>query len=404
VIGQRNNSQSGPVTGLILSGGGARAAYQVGVLKAVADMLPRGSRNPFGVICGTSAGAINATALATHAWRFRAGVRGLEAVWRNFQAEHVYRTGVLHLSSNAARWLLALFFGGLGARRPVSLLDNGPLQELLRRVVRFERIQQGIDTGDLRALAITASGYTSGESVTFFQGREELNGWRRARRVGMPAEIGLEHLLASSAIPGMFPAVPLHREYFGDGSVRQLAPISPALHLGADRIMVVGVGERIGRPRRTAEGNIQPPSVAQMAGHLLDSAFLDTLEGDLERLERVNHTISLIPEKARRRSDLGLRRVEVLKIEPTESLSAIAAHYAGDLPASMRFFLRGSGATESAGSTIVSYLLFEQRFCRELINLGYADTLKRENEVLRFLGYDPSHIHGAATYPPQDVW
>lgn len=404
MTGRGGSKVAEPITGLVLSGGGARAAYQVGVLKALADMLPPRARNPFPVICGTSAGAINATAVATHTTRFRAGMRGLEVIWRNFHADQVYATGFLRLSASATQWLIALFFAGIGARRPLSLLDNAPLQKLLARRFRFERIDQAIEAGNLRALAITASSYSSGESVTFFQGGPELRGWRRARRVGVPAQIRLEHLLASSAIPAIFPAVPIDREYFGDGSVRHLAPISPALHLGANRVLVIGVGGDSLRTVPRKEAMSRPPSLAQVAGHLLDSAFLDTLEADLERLQRINRTVSLIPEEIRRRENVGLRPVEVLTISPSDSLSSIASRHARELPASMRFFLRGTGATESQGSDVMSYLLFERGYCREVINLGYTDALRQENKLLRFLGYDPVALHGAAAQTQEDIW
>ena len=390
-------------TGLILSGGGARAAYQVGVLKAVADILPRNVHNPFDIICGTSAGAINATAVATHAARFRQGVRGLEQVWRNFTAEQVYRTGTASVLKRSGQWLSAIFLGGIGAERPVSLLDNTPLREMLIRTMRFERIQESIDEGHLRAFSITASGYTTGESVSFFQGAEDLAGWRRARRLGVRTKLGIQHLMASSAIPAVFPAVRINREYFGDGSVRQVAPISPALHLGADRVMVVGVsGNLAGSPYREGK-DPGYPSVAQVMGHLLNSAFLDTLESDVERLERVNHTISLIPDKVRAREGVELRPVDVLVISPSEQLDEIAAAYSRELPRMLRFFLRGSGATTGQGSTIISYLLFEEGFCRALIDLGYNDAMRRENEILRFLGFNPVDVHGLAGMTPSDV-
>ncbi|WP_040661573.1 patatin-like phospholipase family protein [Nitrococcus mobilis] len=391
-----------PTVGLVLPGGGARAAYQVGVLKAVADMLPPRARNPFPVICGTSAGAINAAVVATHTAHFRAGIRGLEIIWSNFHAHHIYVTRFSRLTLNAVRWLIALFFAGIGARRPVSLLDNEPLRALLARRLRFERINRAIEVGGLRALAITASSYGSGESVSFFQGSPELHGWRRARRVGRPAQIRLEHLLASAGIPAIFPAVAINREYFGDGSIRHLAPISPALHLGANRILVIGVGEDSRQSPKYKEALLRPPSLAQIAGHLLDSAFLDTLEGDLERVERINRTVSLIPEEIRRRENVGLHPVEVLTISPSDSLTAIAARHAYELPLSMRFFLRGSGATKSSGSTVMSYLLFERGYCRELINLGYADALRQKNKILPFLGYAPVAVYGAVDSPQQD--
>ncbi|MEX0871924.1 MAG: patatin-like phospholipase family protein [Aquisalimonadaceae bacterium] len=387
---------AGTTAGLILSGGGARAAYQVGVLKAVADILPRHVHNPFDIICGTSAGAINATAIATHAWRFRHGVRGLEQVWQDFHADQVYRTEPLRLAGRASRWLSALFLGGVGAHRPVSLLDNQPLAKLLSRVVRFDRIQQAIDDGDLRALSITASAYTTGESVSFYQGSPDIQDWGRARRLGRRTTLGLQHLMASAAIPVIFPAVRINDIYYGDGSVRQLAPISPALHLGADRVMVIGVGGALSS-RKPAQ--IKPkryPTVAAIAGHMLDSAFIDSMEGDLERLERINRTIRHIPEKTREKAGITLRPIDTLVISPSRPLEEIAAQHVHELPRSLRYFLRGSGATKGAGSTIASYLLFEQGFCQELIRLGYGDAIVRETEILRFLGFDPVAVHGLA--------
>ncbi len=400
----RNRTHTSPTVGLVLSGGGARAAYQVGVLRAVADMLPRGSSSPFQVICGTSAGAINAAAVATHARHFRSGVRGIESIWRSMHAGLVYRTGMPTLTFNALRWLAALFVSGLGTRSPASLLDNAPMRGLLARFLRFQRLQEVIDSGALQALSVTASSYTTGESVTFFQGRSDLEGWRRARRVGRPAHIGLIHLMASSAIPAVFPPVRIGEQYYGDGSVRQLAPVSPALHLGADRVMVVGVGESFTGADEQARQE-RPPSVAQIAGHMLDSAFLDSLQGDLERLQRVNRTLELIPERVRSRAGLELRQVDTLVLEPSASLTRIALEHAHELPRAMRFYLRGSGATtDYTGAVITSYLLFEAGFCSDAIRLGYHDAMAREEEILRFLGQDPATIHGRAGRPPQDVW
>ncbi|KAB7619551.1 patatin-like phospholipase family protein [Alkalilimnicola sp. S0819] len=390
-----------PRTGLILSGGGARAAYQVGVLKAVADLLPPRAGNPFPVICGTSAGAINAVGLASHASRFRTGVRGLEAVWGSFHAGQVYRTDLHGMLRRALQWFSAIFFAGIGARRPISLLDNSPLVHLLQRLIHFERVERAIEAGDLHAVSVTASCYGSGQSVCFFQGKEGITPWRRARRIGRRATLGLEHLLASAAIPAIFPAVSVGGEYYGDGSVRQLAPISPALHLGADRVMVIGVSAdtELSSP---SGGLRRQPTPAEMAGHLLNSAFLDSLEGDLERLERINRTLDLLPDEARA-SRIGLRPVQVLTIAPSEPINEIAVRYARELPRRIRFFLRGSGATDSGGSVLISYILFEAAYCRALMRLGYDDAMRREHEVLRFLGHDPIALHGPAGLPRHDI-
>lgn len=373
-----------PGTALVLSGGGARAAYQVGVLKAIVEMLPRQAGNPFPIICGTSAGALNAVAIACYASRFRLGVHGLETVWRGFRSEQVYRTAFPGLVARGARWLSALFLGGLGTRRPVSLLDNTPLRQLLERLLRFDRIEHAIAQGDLHAVSVTCSGYSSGESVSFFEAARDIRNWRRSRRLGLRTRLSVRHLLASAAIPAVFPAVRLGHEYFGDGSMRQLAPLSPALHLGAERILAVGVsGDTELYARARTPGY---PSVAQVAGHLLNAAFLDGLEIDLERLERVNRTVALIPPE--RRTEAGLRHIDVLKILPSEPLDQIAARYVHELPRSMRFFLRGSGAADSAGATVLSYLLFETGYCSALIDLGYHDALRQRQALMRFLGVE----------------
>lgn len=372
---------------LLLSGGGARAAYQVGVLKAVAELLPRPARNPFPIICGTSAGAINAAALATFASRFTLGVHALEAVWGHFRSGQVYRTEFLSLARRGAAWLSALFLSGLGVRRPVSLLDNAPLADLLERLLRFDRIQQAIAQGDLHAVGVTCSAYGDGMSVTFFEAAAEVRNWRRNRRMGRRTRLGVRHLLASAAIPAVFPAVRLQHEYFGDGSVRQLAPLSPALRLGADRVLVVGVsGAQELRARVRSRGY---PSLAQIAGHLLNAAFLDALDVDLERLERDNRLALLLPPEVQRQGEVP-RYIEVMTIMPSRPLDEIALEHAHELPRSMRFFLRGSGADGSAGATLLSYLLFEAGFCRALIELGYQDAMRQRDGLSRFLRLTPS--------------
>lgn len=368
--------------GLILSGGGARAAYQVGVLMAMADLCPRGTRNPFPVICGTSAGAINAAALAAHTHNFRTGVRGLERVWSNLTAEQVYRTDLWTFVRSLLRWALPGFTTGV---TPVhsALLDNSPLRRLLSLLISFSRIQQGLDQGHLRALSISASSYANGESVSFFQGSKDLPTWARARRRGQPSVIGLDHLLASAAIPVLFPAQRIADSYYGDGAVRQLAPLSPALHLGASRLLVIGVSGNVSADHQRQLRDY--PSLAQVLGHVLNSVFVDTLEGDVERLERINRTLTMIPPAVRSKERVGLREVEVLKIYPSRPIDEIAAEHINELPRTLRFFLRGSGATRSPGAAAVSYLLFEPGFTRELMRLGYHDAMARKSELLDFL-------------------
>ncbi len=369
-------------TGLVLTGGGARAAYQVGVLQAVAEILGRGGPTPFEILCGTSAGAINACAAATSADDYAAGVRAMTEWWSGLRAEDVYRTDAWGIASSGARWLgaLTLFYRG----NPVSLLDNTPLRALLERTLRFERIQAHIDAGRLYAVAVTASGYTSGQSVTFYQGGPGVVAWERSQRIGAATPMDLDLLMASSALPFIFPAVKYHREYFGDGSMRQIAPISPALHLGADRVLIIGTGRQSADPQRV-RGTLYP-SLAQIAGHALNSIFLDSLQVDIERLQRINRTLELIDPDRAREAGLALRRIEVLVISPSQPIERIAARHVQRLPATIRFLLRAVGAMNRNGSNLASYLLFEPAFTRELIDLGRADTLARRDDLLAFFG------------------
>lgn len=377
---------AGRHTALILSGGGARAAYQVGVLMAIADCLPRDAKNPFDIICGTSAGALNATVLASQAVRFRAGVRGLERVWANLSAEQVYRTDWTSFLQLVFRWLFAGARGGK-SDAPYSLFDSEPLAQLLSQVINFKKIRRQIEEGHLYALSITAAGYSTGESVSFYQGAADIQPWRRVRRVGVPAEIRAEHLLASSALPLLFPSTRIGEHFYGDGAIRQLAPLSPALHLGADRILVIGVsgGPKELAKRVTGSGY---PSTAQIIGHVLNSAFVDAFEADVERLERINRTLRLIPDDVKRANRMELREVELLKIMPSQPLDELAAQHAHELPRNVRALLSGWGATRRTGGTAVSYLLFEQGFCRALMTLGYQDAIARREEIAAFLGID----------------
>jgi NTE family protein len=386
-------------TGLILTGGGARAAYQIGVLDALATILREAGwaadRNPFNVVCGTSAGAINATALACRIDHFGSSVQALVDVWSNFTVDQVYRADSLGVIRTGARWLSLFSFGWLlrqwHARPPQSLLDNTPLVTLLHRLLDLPRLDAVLSSGVLDALAVTASSYTGGQHVTFYQSASEFAAWQRIQRTAIRDQIGVEHLLASSAIPFIFPAVPIyyegHAEYFGDGSMRQTAPLSPAIHLGANRVLVVGAG-RMGEEARPANpGPARYPTLAQVAGHAMSSIFLDGLAVDIERIRRINQTLSfLTPEQ---RSRTPLKPIETLVIAPSQRIDEIASRHVNSLPRPIRAMLGGIGATEARGGVLASYLLFEKGFTNELIELGRKDTYERRAAVLLFFEPKP---------------
>lgn len=394
------NDNDDGVTGLILTGGGARAAYQVGVLKAVAQIrretAPWRTENPFPVIAGTSAGAINAAALASHCDDFDRAVAQLAHVWENFRAEQVYRCDALGVIRTGARWLTMMSLGWVIARwrraRQRSLLDNAPLDDLLQKLVRIERLKGLMQAGHLQALAVTASSYNSGTHVTFYESAKDFVPWNRSQRVAVRDTITVPHLLASAAIPFVFPPVQLPfddgTEYFGDGSMRQSAPISPAVHLGASRILVIGAGRMQEPPGRKVKGTY--PNFAQIAGHALSNIFLDALAVDVERLQRINKTLGLLPPSAL--ASTTLRPIDVLVIAPSERLDDLAAKHVDSLPAPVRALLRGVGVsgrgTDVRGAALASYLLFEAPYTRELVSLGEADTMARRNEVAKFFGWE----------------
>jgi NTE family protein len=392
-----------PLTGLVLSGGGARAAYQVGVLRSIARLRREALgarsrlRSPFGVICGTSAGAINAAALACQADRFEASVEIIAKVWQNFSADQVYRADSLGVIRSGAQWLTMLSVGWVIARwrraRPRSLFDNSPLAELLQRLVPLERLQMMLEQRQLHALAVTASSYSSGEHFTFYDAAAAIEPWERSQRVALQTTLTHRHLLASSAIPFVFPAAelgPAHSAgWFGDGSMRQTAPLSPAIHLGAQKLLIVGVG-RMHEPTGRQVQLTGYPNLAQIAGHAMASIFLDALAVDIERMRRINRTLALLPDSAL--ADTPLRPLEALVISPSQRIDDIASRHLGSLPAPVRALLRGVGVggsgSDARGSALASYLLFEAPFTCELIALGEADTLARRDEVVRFFGWD----------------
>lgn len=374
-----------PNTALVLPGGGARGAFQVGVLKALAELMPKGSSNPFEVISGTSAGAINSVVLASKARRFRVAAAELERVWANFHCEQVFRTDNWTMLKSSLHWMASIVLGGFLVGTPKSLLDNSPLRALLSRNVRFPRIEDAIDCGFLGAVVVTAASYSSARSTSFFQGAPRHKGWSRTRRVGIREDLHLDHLMASIAVPMIFPPQLLHGGYFGDGAMRQATPLSSAIHLGADRILVVGVRDETAD--KVADLSLPPqhPSFAQIAGYMLDTLFMDGLYSDLERMTRINQLIDSVAPENRQGPMRRMRAIDTMLIVPSKDLRVIAHNHRKQLPLAVRSLLRGIGGRGPSENRLLSFLMFEEAYTRELIELGYQDAMKVREPLLDFV-------------------
>ncbi len=372
----KTNSQK---TAILLTGGGARAAYQVGVLKAIAQQYPRNSKIPFQIICGTSAGAINGTAIACYASCFQLGVKKLEWVWKNFHTGQVYYSDYIRATWHLIRGFLSAFQADYANHKPVSMLDNKPLKILLNNMLDLKRLDRNIMGGYLDSVSVTASCYNSGDSITFFQSRDASE-WQRSRRCGQRTLLGIHHMMASAAIPLVMPSVRINQQYFGDGSVNQLAPLSAPIHLGADRILIVGLEQ----PRRREHLQQMPhhPNLSTIAGHLLDSIFSDTLNADLERMQRVNKTLETLQQH-----NIGseLKPVHSYLINPSVNFNALASEHFLALPMAIRSLLRNIGIKQHSDSSLASYLLFEKNFTKRLIELGYQDAMVQMDSLMTFL-------------------
>ncbi|GAB2189942.1 patatin-like phospholipase family protein [Sessilibacter sp. MAH2] len=370
---------------LVLSGGGARAAYQVGVLNAVNDIIGKSETSPFPIICGTSAGAINALALASHLSTFDNAIADLVTIWDNLHVENVVKAGWKDIALGVKRLTGAFFNQGIAKSDSIALLDNSPLKTLLQSHINFSNLKPSIESGKLHAVAVTAMAYSTGESISFFQGHSSIRNWRRYNRLGLSTELSIDHLLASSAIPGVFPSVKINDEYYGDGAVRQLSPLSTALQLGADKIFIVGVSDSR-NPEHWNKRHMakHSPSMGQMFGHLLDSAFLDSMDADLEHLEHVNDLINLIPAPLRVGHPKA-RKIESISISPTKDVDRIAGRHVRYLPKPLKAILASSGATaKGGGAGLASYLLFSNKFTKTLMDLGYQDAMWERDKILRF--------------------
>lgn len=381
--------------GLVLSGGGARGAYQAGVMKAITEISASGEPSlPISVITGISAGAIN-TAFMAATWNDPVkSCKDLAETWGRLTTDNIFRTDVLSLGHIGARWLADTAFGNFRKRKKAhSLLDTQPLRELLTENIPVGRIQQQIDAGHLEATAITAMDYGTSNSITFVQARDGVKLWDRNRREAHHSQITVEHVMASSAIPLFFPPVKVGETYFGDGCLRNTAPLSPAIHLGADKLIVVSVR----RPdflapavaRKTPE-----PTIARVLGVMMNAVLLDAIEVDMERMARVNNTLKSVPPHLLK--EMSLRPVEYLWIRPSQDIGALAAGKYDKLPNIMRYLIGGLGGSGES-SELTSYLLFDPEYCGKLIELGYQDAMNSKDEIKRFLAVSSSSQTGSQT-------
>ena len=367
--------------GLVLPGGGARAAYQVGVLKAISELIP--DSNPFSIISGTSAGAINASLLASRSQSLKEAVEVLSGVWCNFKTNKVYRTETTVMLKSIFQWLLTVSSGGVLAKNPKSLLDNSPLRQLLEDTINLEGIKNNIDKGNLDAFAITAASYSSKKSVTFFQSEEDDIDWERFLRVGVKTDILINHLMASIALPLIFPAVKINNEYFGDGAMRQATPLSPAIRLGAEKLLIITTDPK--SPNNQLTDNQIYPSIGEVGGYMLDALFTGGLLSDLERLDRINQIIENSGNNSVQTSNKKMKHLEYCVISPSKDIKKIAKEHYKDVPYSIKLLMKGLGLKNRKESELLSFLLFESSFTSSLIQLGFEDGMTKQSEIKAIL-------------------
>ena len=372
-------SQSPPALALVLGGGGARAAYEVGVLSAITERFPA---LEVPILTGVSAGAINATYLATHPGPLPAAVAALRGQWRELVVDRVYRMRPTSLGRSVSIAAMRTLVGGRpgpGVLRGV--VDLEPLREFLSARLDFARVDANIAAGRLRALALSATSYGTGDAVTFVQARPDIPMWQRSQRHGVRTTLSLDHLMASCALPILFPAVRIGDAFYGDGSVRHVAPLAPAIHLGARAILAI---TQHSGPRGAAAASPRDyPTLAEVAALLLHSIFLDALEADVERLQRINRLVELLKSQGAPNSD-GLRPIRLLLLRPSRHLAELARGHERALSTSVRAVVRLMGGDWTTAADFVSYLLFDPAYTTALIDLGYSDAVARWDTIERF--------------------
>ena len=369
--------------GLVLPGGGARGAYQVGVLKAISNIQNRIEKSPFDVISGTSAGAINASMICAEIGNFHQSIFKLENVWKGFTTNQIYRTEKLFMLKQSIHWLLTLITGGVLAKNPRSLLDNQPLRELLKEKINFQTLNNNIYSGALDALIVTAASYEEKESVSFFTTNRKVENWEKVGRSGKKSEINVEHLMASVALPIIFPAITIDGKYYGDGAMRQETPLSPTIRLGASNLLIISTESSKDQDRDHSDKIY--PDFSEIGGYILDGLFSGSLYSDLERLDRINQVIALNEDQKVQTETKEMKQIDYLVISPSVDVSEIAMNCYKDIPLSLRMLFKGIGIEKNSNSELLSFLLFESSFTKSLIDLGFHDAMEKKQEIKNFL-------------------
>ncbi len=376
---------------LVLPGGGARAAYQAGVLRGISDICSF-IESPFQIISGISAGGINGMWLASGAKDFTIATEMMYDNWKNLSVDNVYRTDAATLLSTGAKWIRNLSLGDVfGKSRINYLLDTSPLKKLLKEKIDFESIQENLNSGLLYGISLSATDYHLGSAVTFFAGNSDIKDWKHTLSAGQRESITVDHIMASAALPIFFPMVHINGRDYGDGGVGLKTPLSPAINMGASRLLVIGVQNPRGGLTEKNNEHVSRATLGDVTGSLLNSLFLNSLDADIERLALLNRTVSIFtPEQSKADVD-GLRNIPILVIRPSRDLSFVGIKEFAHFPFAVRHLLKGLGVNDRKGWDLLSYLSFDQVYAAALLDLGYADALDKKNEIIKFFKPTDSH-------------
>jgi NTE family protein len=373
--------------GLVLTGGGARAAYQVGALRAIAA-ITQFEKNPFQIISGFSAGAINGTWMASHACSFDKATELMWNEWAQLKPEDVFRTDMTSLSKIAVQWIRELSTGGMKKNQVTYLLDTSPLYRFVENQINFKNLNEALERGDLHGISVTAANYQTGHSTAFFSGNSDIKNWEKLNRISVRTKITAKHVMASASIPIFFPPIRIGNAFFGDGMIRLNAPLSAAIHMGSDRLMVIGIRG----PSSTSEASNKKSTsitLSEIAGTILNGLFFDALDADLARMERINRTLSLLSADDLKKHPDRLRPIPIISLKPSEEVACLPSEELGKMPPTIRFFLKGLGLKEEKGLDLLSYLAFEPKYLRSLLELGYDDTWAKKHQILEFFDSAP---------------